>query len=339
MIFAYQRVGEDLYPANNIAVDQFAENVRELIEGGYTVLPLPDIIKALRDGTTLPDRTVGISFDGAYLSAYENAMPLLLSNNLPFTVFFSPDQATEKNPQYIGWHDIKRLSRNSQVTLGLHAASYMHLAGSSETEIKRQVNNALAAYRAELKTNPTLFAYPFGEYTKAYRNIIAASGFEAAFGQHSGAVYKDADMMALPRFALTENYGNTERFRMAAQALPFPVSDVSPDDPHILTNNPPIFGFTVAPALSGHLDQMSCFVSEQGKPDITVVGGNRVEMRVAKPFEGHRIRFNCTMPGPVPKAGEEQRWRWFGMLLTLGEVEADSMMTETDLMDATPLPN
>ncbi len=318
VIFAYQRVGEALYPANNISTGQFADNVRELIEGGYAVRPLPEIIAALRDGTPLPDRTVAITFDGAYRSAYDNAMPVLLANNLPFTVFFAPDQMAEDNPQYIGWGELKRLEKKEQVTLGLHAATYTHLAGASEMEIRRQVNNALAAFRKELKQNPTLFAYPFGEYTRAYRDIIAASGFEAAFGQHSGAAHAEADLLALPRFAMSENYGDARRFRMAAQALPLPAAGITPEDPRISPGSLPDFGFTLPDTLADRIGQLSCFVSEQGKLKINIVGKNRVEMRVDAPFEGERIRFNCTLPGPPPNPGEDQRWRWFGMLLTQG---------------------
>lgn len=340
VIFAYQRVGEDLYPSNNISTAQFSDNIRELIEDGYTVLPLPEIVAALRNGSLLPDRAVAITFDGAYRSAYDNAIPLLLSHNLPFTVFFSPHQAAEDSPQYMDWNDLKRLARKTQVTLGLHPASYTHLVRAPEKEIRRQVNNALALYRKELKQNPALFAYPFGEYTSAYRDIIAASGFDAAFGQHSGAVYAEADLMALPRFALTDNYGDTERFRMAAQAMPLPATDISPEDPHVAANNPPIFGFTVPDALTTRLDQLSCFVSEQGKLQITVVGKTRVEMRVEEPFEGDRIRFNCTMPGPPPKPGEEQRWRWFGMLLTQGSAGTEETQAIRDsATESLPFPD
>lgn len=319
VIFAYQRIGEDLYPDNNLSTEQFKNHVTELIEGEYRVAPLSDIVGAFQSGAKLPDKTVALTFNGAYQSALENAIPLLLANNLPFTVFFSPDQADSKTPEYMGWDDIKRLSRSSQVTLGLHPASYMRLTESPEDEIRRQVNKALNRYREELKSEPEFFAYPFGEYTKNFREIIAAAGFKAAFGQQSGVAYEGSDQFALPRFAMTESYGDDERFRMAALALPLPVSDITPDDPHLAAGALPIFGFTLDETLTDKIPQLSCFISQHGKAAIEVVGKNRLELRVGETLENDRIRINCTMSGPDPKPGEDQRWRWFGLLFTINQ--------------------
>ncbi|MGZ9096799.1 MAG: polysaccharide deacetylase family protein [Micavibrio sp.] len=319
VIFAYQRIGEDLHPANNLSTEQFKNHITELIEGEYHVAPLSKIVEAFQSGTKLPEKTVAITFNGAYQSALENAIPVLLANNLPFTVFFSPDQADGKTPEYMGWDDIKRLSRSSQVTLGLHPASYMRLTESPEEEIRRQVNKALNRYREELKSEPEFFAYPFGEYTKNFRDIIAASGFKAAFGQQSGVAYSGSDQFALPRFAMTESYGDDERFRMAALALPLPVSDITPDDPHLAAGTLPIFGFTLDETLADKIPLLSCFISQHGKAEIQVVGKNRLELRVGETLENERIRINCTMPGPDPKPGEDQRWRWFGLLFSINQ--------------------
>lgn len=344
VIFAYQRVGESLYPANSISKEQFANHIKELLEGGYNVMPLPSIIAALKANSPLPERTVAITFNGGYESALDNAIPLLLNNNLPFTVFFSPDQPDSKNPEYMGWDDIKRLKKYNQVTLGLHPASYTRLTENSPNDIRRQVNNALTRYRQILKTEPRFFAYPFGEYTKEFRDIVASSGFEAALGQQSGVAYTGSDMYVLPRFAMTESYGDDARFRMAATALPLPVTDITPDDPYITTNNPPTIGFTIEPALASKIPQLSCFLSGHGKPDMQVVGNNRVELRVDAPFQAERIRVNCTMPGPEPKPGEEARWRWFGMLLSVdlpGEGREDYATGDYDesTVPPGPLPN
>ncbi len=338
VIFAYQRIGEDLFPANNLGIDQFKEQLQEMIEGEYKIAALPDIVTALQSGAPLPDKTVALTFNGAYQSALKNAIPLLIERNIPFTVFFSPDQADGKNPEYMSWADLKKLRKYNHVTLGLHPSSYGHLTAEPVVEIRRQVNNALIRYRQEFKTDPSFFAYPFGEYTKEFRKIISESGFKAAFGQHSGVAYNGSDMFALPRFSMTENYGDEERFRMAALALPLPVTDIAPDDPHITQNNPPTIGFTIDESLATKIPQMSCFISEQGQPDMQVVGKNRVELRVTQPFQGARVRLNCTMPGPMAKAGEEQRWRWFGLLMTLNQPDDTGDDFGTDQQTG-PYPN
>lgn len=322
VIFDYQRVGEDLSPATNTTIEQFTAHIEELTNGNYHIARLDEITSALTRTDKLPPLTVAITFDGAYKSALQNAIPALLEKNIPFAVFFSPDQADANTPDYMNWDDIKKLARDPYVTIGLHTADYMRLADAKPEEMRGQINKAMARYREMLKTDPVYFAYPFGEFTKQYRSLIAASGFRAAFGQQSGVVYDAADLMALPRFPMTENYSDNDRFRMIAGALPLPVTDISPDEPRI-NDNPPIFGFTVDSALSDKIAQMSCYISEQGKPKVQVISKTRIELRVEKPFNNDRVRVNCTMPGPKPKPGEDQRWRWLGMLLAVSHGTQD----------------
>ncbi|MDB5490638.1 MAG: polysaccharide deacetylase family protein [Micavibrio sp.] len=332
VIFDYQRVDEDLSPATNTTLEQFTAHLDELTDGAYYLATLDEITGALARADKLPDRTVAITFDGAYKSAMQNAIPLLLAKNIPFTVFFSPDQADANTPDYMNWDDIKKLARNPRVTLGLHTADYTRLADAGPEEMRRQINTALARYREVLKAEPAYFAYPFGEYNKAYRTMIAESGFRAAFGQQSGVAYDGSDMMVLPRFAMTENYSDDERFRMIAAALPLPVTDISPEEPRITAPNPPTFGFTIDQSIAEKIPLMSCYVSEQGKPQIQVISKTRVELRVTKAFDADRVRVNCTMPGPKPKVGEDQRWRWLGMLLTVAHGTPDDDIN-TDAMD------
>ncbi len=314
VIFAYQRIGEDQFPETNIRRTQFEEQIKELVSGDYNVMALPDIVAALRANETLPPRTVALTFDGGHHSILETAAPILKDNNLPFTVFISTNHIDRKSREYMGWNDIKALLRNKMVTIGLHPASYTRLYNEPETEITRQINTARARFREELQTEATLFAYPFGEYSAAYRDIIEAQGFDAAVGQQSSVAYAGSDLYALPRFAMTESHGGLDRFRLTANALPIPVKDTEPRDPLLKTQTPSI-GFTIDKALKDEIGNLTCFVSGQEKPVIEIVGETRAELRLDDNFNAARTRVNCTMPLAAGDDYEEPRWRWLGMLL------------------------
>lgn len=317
VIFAYYRVGEDQFPGSNIRLEQFQSHIRELKDGGYNVLALPDIVAALQSGASLPDRTVALTFDGGYSSILQNAVPVLLENNLPFTLFVATDYLDRDSNEYIGWKDLKKLAKNRLVTIGLHPAAYTHMAGAADEDVRRQINNARTRVREVLGMEPALFAYPFGEYSSTYHNIVASSGFTAAFGQQSGVAYMGEDIFSLPRFPMTESFGDMERFQMTATALPLPVSDEQPKDPRLDTLNP-VIGFTVDQTLKGKLKNISCFASgQEQKPRMEFVGGGRVELRFAEAFGEDKARINCTLPGPQSDVGDPPRWRWYGMLVTL----------------------
>jgi hypothetical protein len=133
-----------------------------------------------------------------------------------------------------------------------------------------------------------------------------SAGFAASFGQHSGVAYAGHDLHSLPRFALNETYGAIGRFRLAANALPLRVSDVTPRD-NVLGPNPPSFGFTVDESIPG-LGQLACYASHLGQAAaIERLGARRIEVRVGAPFPAGRGRINCTMPA------NGGRWRWYGI--------------------------
>jgi peptidoglycan/xylan/chitin deacetylase (PgdA/CDA1 family) len=312
VILAYHRIGEDEYPASNLRIEQFKEHLHELTTGPYKVMPLPDIIAAIKTKQPLPPGAIAITFEGAYKSVLENAVPLLMEKNIPFTVFYSASLADNPSSQYMEWSDLKRLESSQNVTLGLLPASYTRLTDAPRDEILADLNKARARHREKFGGNATLFSYPFGEYDLAYRNLIEEQQFDAAFGLQSGVAYNGSDMYTLPRFTMTEPYGDTERFLLVANALPLPVSNVEPADPYLKSSIANI-GFSVDEALAKDLTSLSCFVSGQNDVSMEIVGGRRVELRPAEELEDERIRVNCTMP--VASLGENPRWRWFGMML------------------------
>ena len=107
---------------------------------------------------------------------------------------------------------------------------------------------------------------------------------------------------------MSEAYGSLDRFRLAANALPLRVRDITPEDP-VLKRNPPALGFTVLDSQAG-LDRLACFASNLSAPaQLERLGEGRIEIRLANPFPPGRSRVNCTIPGPG------DRWRWFGLQL------------------------
>lgn len=319
VILAYHRIGEDAYPDSDIETGQFLAHMQEITEGAYNVMSLPDLIAALRKKETLPPRTIAITFEGAFKSALVNAIPALLEKKIPFTVFYSSDYADSDAGPYMNWTDLKMLSGYKEVSIGLLPSGYTRLSQETKAEIRRQVNKARQRHREMLGAEARFFSYPFGEYTPAYKKIVEDSGFDAAFGLQSGAAYGAADFYALPRFTMTEKYGDLERFRTAAQSLPFPATDIEPQDMNLVTDRPAI-GFSVPAVMQPALKNMSCFASGQPEPAMEILD-TRVELRLKEPVQTPRIRINCTLPGPLTE-DDTQLWRWFGMLLVKPEEEA-----------------
>jgi poly-beta-1,6-N-acetyl-D-glucosamine N-deacetylase len=306
VVLLYHRFGEAEHAATNIGIAQFRAHIDHLAAEGFRILPLPEIVERVREGHPLPDRAVAITVDDAFLSAYTEAAPILAAAGLPWTLFVATELIDRGGPDYMGWAEVRALAA-AGVDIGSHTASHRRLAVGSVAAARREIERSDARFAEELGLRPTLFAYPYGEASRGVRDVMEASGFRAAFGHHSGVVHGTADPYFWPRFTLNEQYGDPDRFRTVASALPLPVADLSPTDMLIpAEHNPPAFGFTVLDP-APDLDRIACYAGD--RLHVERLGDVRVEVRFDQVLAPGPHRVNCTLPGPGG------RWRWLGTQL------------------------
>lgn len=311
-LLMYHRFGEDDLPSTSVRLEQFEAHLAELTSGRYTVLPLPEIVARLAAGTALPERTVAITIDDAALSVYREAWPRLKAAGLPFTVFVSTAPLDGGFADSMTWPQLREMAADPLVTVGNHGHRHAHMAWLTPAEQRADIAQAAARFQAELGMQPALFAYPYGEMSLALRRTVMEAGFAAAFGQHSGVAGTLSDRLALPRFPLNEAYGELDRFRLVAGALPLPVDGLTPADVALAepSANPPNVGFSVV-APQGDLGALNCFASA-GEMEMLRLD-RRIELRFAGPLPAGRLRINCTLPA------EGGRWRWFGTQFVVAE--------------------
>ena len=301
-VLMYHRFGEDKYPSTNIRLAQFDQHLETLANGDYTVWPLEDIVTYLQTGQELPDRTVAITIDDAYLSVYREAWPRLQEYGFPATLFVATRPIDQGLRGYMTWDQLREMQAGG-VTIGSQTRNHPHMHRITIETAREELELSNARFIAELGIRPDLFAYPYGEYNLDVIEVVKEAGFVAAFGQNSGIMHGYNGFFELPRFAMNEAYSGPERLDLAINGLPLKANNITPED-MVLAENPPIYGFTLATGMTP-TSQLRCFNSKYGKLDVTILG-RRAEVRVPGPLPGKRARINCTMPGP------DGRWRWFG---------------------------
>ncbi len=306
VVLMYQRFGEREAPSTAIRIDQFEAHLKVVAERGLNVMALPDILAALKAGRGLPERTVALTIEGAFLSVYTEAWPRLREAELPFTLFVSTDAIDEGRRSHMSWDQLREIVRGG-ATIGNQTATYRQMPPRGRESNDRDIKEATRRLREELGVTPELFAYPYGAMSLAVRDVVLENGFSAAFGHHSGVLHSGSRFHFLPRFPMNQVHGGAERFRLAADALPLQVSDLTPADPYLAPDrNPPNVGFTVTGEALAYIDLLACYTSGQGKVRMERIGPARVELRFKRAFPPGRPRLNCTLPA------KQGRWRWFG---------------------------
>lgn len=306
VVVLYDRFGGSPAPQADIRLDQFESHLAAAARDGVNVMSIPEIVEAIRAGRDLPDRTIGISIDGARLPVHAEAWPRLRAAGLPFTLFVATDPVDAGAPDHMSWDQIRELAQGG-AAIGAQTASAMHMPGADAAFVRESIARARRSLEREIGRAPTLFAYPYGEMSLAVRAAVIEQGFAAAFGRHSGVLYAGEDFHFLPRFAMTGSFGDVDRFRLAASALALRVKDVLPTDRLLEeADNPPVYGFTVVGEAVWRIDALACYASALGRARIEKLGAARVEIRLPAPFPRGQGRINCTLPEG------DGRWRWYG---------------------------
>ena len=298
-VIMYHRFGEDEYPSTNTTGEQLAEHIELLKQ--RRVLPLAEAIRRLRAGERLAD-AVAITVDDAFLSFYENGLPSFVAADLPLTLFVSADSVGKGG--YMGIEALKEAMASGLVAIGNHGASHSSFIGLGEAEIKAELEESQSFFAERLGVVPTLFSYPYGEAGEREIQLLGESGFQAAFGQHSGAIGVDSEWFYLPRFALNERYGTRRRVVTALDAKPLALRLSAPRQPAS-----PFGEITLRILRAKDGEGLTCFSG--GKRVKMSRDGEVLRLHLAKPFASGRNRINCTKK-------KDGGWGWFGWQFAIG---------------------
>ncbi|MDY6984741.1 MAG: polysaccharide deacetylase family protein, partial [Pseudomonadota bacterium] len=221
----------------SVNVDEFRAHMDYLRDNGFTILPLEDIVAALRNGDSLPDRSAAITFDDGYRNNYDTAFPLLREYGWPFTLFISSGLVGSNDALYLTWDQIRDMAANG-ATIANHGIGHLYLLTREEGEddaawierIEHEIVTAEERIEKETGQNHKLFAYPYGEYDRAIQDLVARLGY-TGIGQHSGPVNASSDFTSLPRFPFSGVYASMNTFAVKVQSLAFDVKLLEPETP------------------------------------------------------------------------------------------------------------
>ncbi len=287
--------------------DDFDAHLEWLAVNDFTVWPASKLIAGLRAGS-VPERTVAITFDDAYASLLEHAAPKLAARGWPFTLFVATGPIGQRG--YLSWADLHEVLKLGG-ELGNHTASHTHLQrrppgetrDAWEARVAEEIDGATKALRERLDVTPTLFAYPYGEYSAEVQSIVRAKGL-VGFGQQSGAAGTRSDFSVLPRFSLSGVYGkDLDAFATKARTLPLPVRGPLPE-PIALEPRPTLL-LTFDPDFDP--ESLACF-GPGGRMDIDLDAAGRARIRPVADLPPGRSRYNCTSRTATG------RYHWFSQL-------------------------
>ncbi len=298
----YHRFNENKYPSTNIQMDIFYKQIKLIQDSDYKFLNPNDLDEKFNK--VKKKKEILLTIDDAFSSFYNNAWPFLKKNKIPFVLFVSTEPVGRNG--YMNWDQIKEIEKESFTSIGHHSHSHNYLIDKSNTEFLSDMEKANIIFLNQIGYIPTLFSYPFGEYSEFMRNY-ASKNFKYAFGQHSGVIDLNKEKFQLPRFPINENYGELDRFRSIINTFPLEYKKLLPLEKQIgEKNNPPNFQVEFFKEQT-NIKNISCFSNEGDvwKKSETKIKDNILTIQFREAFKPRRGRINCSL-------NENGKWRWFG---------------------------
>ena len=185
----------------------FQRQVDELATCGFRSVSLSDLVDSITHRRPLPERAVVFTFDDAYASVHEQALPVLERANFRATVFVVTsalggantwDQAPEHRALRIMAPTALLELRDAGWEIGAHTATHPALTSLDDAAADDEMSRADTTL-AELLGDPvSLFAYPFGLHDERIR-CLARSRYAACMATGARAVNSSSDLAAMPR--------------------------------------------------------------------------------------------------------------------------------------------
>jgi peptidoglycan/xylan/chitin deacetylase (PgdA/CDA1 family) len=312
VILQYHHVSNDSPPSTSISPLQFEAHMQYLSDNNFKVVPLSELMNSIKKLQPIPDKTVAITFDDAYLDILTQGKPILDKFNYPFTIFINPGIVNKGSSNYLSWQQLKTLA-DEGVIIANHGFNHDSLAripdGLNEAQWLEKLTVLLndAENIIEAKTGQSwhYFAYPYGEYTPAIQQWIQDNDF-IAFSQQSGAVGLATDLTAVPRFPASIPYDKLVSLKDKLQSLPFSMKLNAQNAQTIYEVNA-VKSVTFNVVIDDFKkSQLNCYVSgiglQQGEWE-----GDNLTINFTAPLPTGRVRANCT----APSISQSGRYYWY----------------------------
>ena len=255
------------------------------------------------------EKKILITIDDGFKSFYDEAWPYLKKNKIPFILFVSTEPVGKSG--YMTWDEINEIDKSEIGNIGHHSHTHEYLIDMTEKEFINDIETASKIFKEKLGYVPSIFSYPFGEYSLFMKKYITKN-FKIAFGQHSGIIDINKDKFELPRFPINEKYGELKRFKSLINYGPLEYKSLKPEEKKINDKmNPPklIIEFFDE---QKNINNINCYSNDGGnwKNSFLEFKKQTLIITFKEKFIPRRGRINCSL-------NDNGIWRWFGTQFTI----------------------
>lgn len=312
VILQYHHVSNHTPKSTSVTPEQFSAQMEYLADNNFNVVPLTEVISAIRANKALPDNTVAITFDDGYRDIAKNAHPILKAFGFPYTLFVAVEPIKHHFGDMMSWQELTALAKDG-ADIANHSWDHSHLIKHKPdettsqwlTRVEKNILQTEAAIKQGTGQSLKILAYPYGEYNTDIQQMLIKQGFSAV-GQQSGAAGVYSELTALPRFPVAGPYADLSSLKVKINSLNMPVLRQNITDPE-LKNGVYRPELKIKLAMTDiYPQQLMCFIQGQGAKKPIWIAKDEFSIQADKDLPIGRSRYNCTAPSKT-----NGRYYWF----------------------------
>jgi peptidoglycan/xylan/chitin deacetylase (PgdA/CDA1 family) len=204
-ILCYHRFDYGEQSSMNTPPHIFENQMKFLKENGYRVISAQDLLDFLAYQRQVPKKSVLITIDDGYRSAYRNAWPILNKYGFTATLFVYTSYVGI-SAKAVTWDELRTLKTNG-ITIGSHSVYHSDLTDRKNletdeefhTRIKEEIFLSKKIIDRELEQDTYFFAFPYGRYNSQVLEMTASAGYKMAVTVDRGSNPFFSNPLALKR--------------------------------------------------------------------------------------------------------------------------------------------
>jgi len=190
-IISYHRFGDDQSKIT-VSESNFRQQMQFLKDNNFSVIPLRDIYDFLENDIPLPNKTVVITINEGYQSAYEIAYPVLRSFNFPATLFLHTDFVGSRDA--ISWKQAKTMYQSGLIDIQPHTKTHANITPKKPHESLAEYQKRLVdeikvpaeQIQKQLNSEIHTFAYAYGISNATLTALLKQRNYKLAVTMQAG---------------------------------------------------------------------------------------------------------------------------------------------------------
>lgn len=148
----YDRINKTCADHLCTSTEQFQSHIETLNSLGFEAISLKHLADFYYEGILLPEKSVLLTFDHAYLSTYESVHPIIKALQWPAVMEINADRIELRNTTFLYWGKLKQMAQSGLWDFTISGFSHSQGNNSYPAEPPSQENSTIRASLASQQT-------------------------------------------------------------------------------------------------------------------------------------------------------------------------------------------